>query len=244
MNRQVLITGGSKGLGLSLAESFLAQGDHVHIISRKGLDKKHLPVLPANSGILTSHLFDVSKEGEIKKFASRFLKATPMLDILVNNAGYGGTLSRIEETKTEEFQKFLDMNLKSAFLMSKYFLPKFRKQKKGLILNVSSMAGVRGVPRLFAYSASKFGMHALTECIVKENEDLPFLKCYTIAPGGMNTGMRAAIFGKKDAEKQQSTEFVSRIIHDVLEEKIPLNNGSTIVIRHGKVSQIIPLPGA
>lgn len=244
MNRNVLITGGTKGLGLSLAKKFLNCGDHVHVVSRKGFNRVNLPEMSKSSGILTSHILDVSQEKEVKKFATRFLKENKVLDILVNNAGYGGGLSKIEDTTLQEFENLLNFNLKSVFLMSKSFIPVFRKQRKGLMLNISSMAGVRGVPRLFAYSASKFGIHALTECIVKENEDLQDFRCYTIAPGGMNTEMRSSLFGKKDAQKQQSTEFVSEVIHDVIDGRIPLNNGSTVVIRHSKISQIIPLPGA
>lgn len=242
MRKTIIITGASKGLGFSLTQSFLESGDRVITLSRSTQTLKKLEKKAA--GRLVIRQADVASEAQVKKFAAWLKKSAVKPDILINNAGYGGGLARVEDTSLKEFDKFLRVNLASAFLMSKYLIPVFRKQKKGLLINVSSMAGKRGVPRLFAYSASKFGMQALTECIAKENDDLPDFKCVTVCPGGMNTGMRSAIFGKADAARQQSTEFVAGIIRDVIEDRIPLNSGSDIVIRHGKVYAIHPLPGA
>lgn len=242
MNRTVIITGASKGLGFSLTKSFLESGDRVITLSRTTETLKKL--LKHSEGRLVIRQADASSEVQVKKFASWLKTSRTKPDILINNAGYGGGLARVEDTTLKEFDKFLRVNLASAFLMSKYLIPLFRKQKKGLLINISSMAGKRGVPRLFAYSASKFGMQALTECIAKENDDLPEFKALTVCPGGMNTKMRSDIFGKADAARQQTTEFVTGIIRDVIENRVPLNSGSDIVIRHGKVYAIHPLPGA
>lgn len=243
MSRTVLITGASKGLGYSLAKIFAAEGDHVIALSRTTQTLKKLQKEFPHSTI-EAHSIDVTSESKIKRLVNNIKRKKINIDILINNAGYGGGLSRVEDTTIKEYNKFIDINLTSAFLMSKYFIPIFRKQKSGLLINISSMAGKRGVPRLFAYSASKFGMQALTECIAKENDDLENFKCITICPGGMNSKMRSDIFGKKDAARQQSTDFVAGLINDVINNKIPLNSGSDIVIRHGKITAIHPLPGA
>ena len=105
------------------------------------------------------------------------------------------------------------------------------------------MAGVRAVPRLSAYSASKFGVLALTQAIAKENEASK-IKCIAVSPGGMNTEMRSKLFGRKDAVKQQSPDFVADKIFKIANDKIKLSSGENIIIRHGKITGIQSLPEA
>ncbi len=237
MNRTVVITGASRGLGLALACQFINQGDVVFGISRT---KRHWNAaynLVSNSKHLILTCADISRETVVKNFLAKIKKQTNHIDILINNAGYGGVLSRIEDLKLAEFRKHLDQNLLSAFLMCKYFIPRMRRQKSGLIFNIASMAGKRAVPRLVAYSASKFGILALTQAIAKENLDTP-IKCITVCPGGMNTKMRSDLFGKEDAIRQQSVDFVASIVLQITNNKIRLETGSDITIRHSKVADI------
>lgn len=240
MPKGVLITGASRGLGLALTCKFLADGWRVYGLSRtKKYWKSAYAKLPANANVLFLAL-DLTSEPQVKKLASKFKKKS--LDLVINNAGYGGDLLRIEETSVAEYQKIMNGNMLSAFLVCKHFVPLMRKQKSGTVFNISSMAGQRAVPKLAAYSMAKFGVIALSQAVAKENLDIP-IKCLTICPGGMNTEMRAKIFGKDDAARQQSTEFVSQTIIDVYENKIPVESGGDIVIRHGKITAIHPCPG-
>jgi NAD(P)-dependent dehydrogenase (short-subunit alcohol dehydrogenase family) len=243
MNRVVVITGASRGLGLSLVRRFLECGDQVFGVSRtKRFWRVAVESLPASHNL---HLFqaDLSRESEVRCLAAGVRKKTKRVDILINNAGVGGGLTRIEKESCRGFQRMMDANLLSAFLMCKHFIPLFRRQSGGVIVNVSSMAGQRAVPGLFSYSASKFGVLALSQCLAKENKDRN-LKCVTVCPGGMNTGMRAALFGKEDASRQQSPDFVAGVILKVIDGEIKVESGGDIVIRHGKVTAIHPCPGA
>jgi len=142
-----------------------------------------------------------------------------------------------------EFEKNLTQNLSSVFLMCKHALPFLRKQKKSWVVNLSSMAGKRAVPLLSAYSASKFGVVALSQSLAKENENTG-IQFITVCPGGINTEMRVKLFGTKDANRQQSPDFVASKIVDILQGKIKMASGDDIVIRHGRVTAINPLPGA
>lgn len=126
--------------------------------------------------------------------------------------------------------------------MSKHLIPLFRKQERGFIIHISSMAGQRAVPRLFPYSASKFGLQALSQCIAKENADSS-LKSIAVCPGGMNTQMRADLFGKEDAQKQQGTDFVADIVFRVTDGDVHVESGGDIVIRHGEITAVHPCPG-
>lgn len=240
MPKSVIITGASRGLGLALTRKFLSAGWQVYGLSRtRKYWKSALAKLPAKAN-LSLHALDLTSEPQVRKFASKFKKKT--VDLILNNAGYGGGLLRVEETPVSEYDKLMDGNMLSAFLVCKHFVPILRKQKSGTIFNVSSMAGQRAVPKLAAYSMAKFGILALSQAVAKENLDIP-IKCLTICPGGMNTEMRAKIFGKEDAARQQSTDFVADTIYDIYENTIPVESGGDIVIRHGKITAIHPCPG-
>ncbi len=240
MTQSVVITGASRGLGLTLARQFLEAGWQVFAVSRT---RKHWKTakakLPKNAPV-SFHALDLTSEPQVKKFAAKFKKQP--LDLLINNAGYGGDLLRLEETTVSEYHRLMNGNLLSSFLMCKHFVPIFRKQKRGTVYNVSSMAGQRAVPKLAAYSAAKFGVLALSQAVAKENLDIP-IKCVTFCPGGMNTEMRAQIFGKEDAARQQSTDFVAGIFLDVYTNKTEVESGGDIVIRHGKITAIHACPG-
>jgi len=239
----VIITGASRGLGLSLARKFLQEGDLVFGVSRT---KRYW----ASARKTVSHpenfhlsCFDLTREARVKKFIQEIRRRQGRIDLVINNAGYGGGLCRIEDLSLKEWNRYFEGNLVSAFLVSKHVLPVLKKQKKGLLINISSMAGQRAVPRLSAYSASKFGLLALSQCIAKENSEFG-VRAVTVCPGGMNTKMRADLFGKKDSEKQQTTDFVAEIILNVIAGKLKVESGGDIVIRHGKIAAIHPCPAA
>jgi len=228
---------------LCLAERFVKEGCIVFgtSLTRKFWDlaRKRIP----DGKKFRLSLLDVTREASVKHFISQVRRASGKIDVLINCAGYASRLVPVEKETLYEFQKNISVNLIGPFLMCKYVLPVFRARKKGWIINVSSMAGKRAVPRLGAYSAGKFGVVALTQAIAKENSDTR-LKCVTVCPGGMNTKMRVELFGRRDAEKQQTPEFVAEKIMEVIHGKIKMGSGDDIVIRHGKITAINPLPGA
>ncbi len=242
MNRVIVLTGASRGLGLALAKKFIASGDTVFGISRT---RTHWT---AAKKAVSSDRFqllsgDITSEKTVKTIVAGILRRAGRVDLLLNNAGYCGPLTRVEALSLAEFRKHLKGNLLIPFLMCQAVLPIMLKQKHGLILNVSSMAGTRAVPRLFAYSAAKSGVLALSQAIAKENLDTG-IKCVTVCPGGMNTAMRQKLFGAEDAARQQTAEFMADMIAQVAEGKIEVLSGGHIVIRHGKITGIFPPPAA
>lgn len=241
MSRVVVITGASRGLGLRLACKFLANGDTVFGVTKT---KEHWPKAKQSVQSLDRFFLkqaDLTSEKKASSFLKAVVKEKGRLEVLINNAGYGGGLSRVEATDASEFRKHFTHNLLSQFYMCKHAIPIFRSQRGGLIINISSMAGKRAVPRLAAYSASKFGVLALSQCVAKENADSG-LKCITVCPGGMNTQMRSGLFGEKDAEAQQNADYVADVIMDIVNDKTHVESGGDIVIRHGKVTAINSSP--
>jgi 3-oxoacyl-[acyl-carrier protein] reductase len=243
MNRIVVITGAAAGLGLSLAERFVRQGDTVYGVTKTKRHWKDVRKHISDTTQINLSQVDTTSEPIVRKFVSKVRKEAGRIDILINNSGYANRPTRLERETVEEFQRNLSANLIAPFLMCKYTLPIFKKQNAGWIINIASMAGKRAVPYLTAYSASKFGVLALTQSLVKENNGARF-KCITVCPGGMNTKMRAKLFGKEDAERQQSSEFVADKILEMIDGKLIVESGGDVVIRHGRVTAINPLPAA
>ena len=242
MNRVVVITGASRGLGLELARKFVNAGDKVFGISKT---RKHWAAARKAVGSKDFELLcgDVTSEKKVKELLTKIFRHSHRIDVLINNAGYCGPLTRIEETPAEELTEHLKQNLVSAFLMCKYAIPLMEQHDQSLILNISSMAGTRAVPRLFSYSASKFGVLALSQAIAKENDGTG-LRCFTVCPGGMNTEMRRELFGDEDAAKQQAPEFVAGVIEQIVEGQLEVLSGGHIVIRYGKITGNFPPPAA
>lgn len=240
MNRVVVITGVSGGLGTELAKKFLQLGDSV-----LGIDiKKPSTVCDTfGSAKFKFLLGDITSEKSVKLLFGKIQKQAKRIDVLINNAGFCGPLTRVEDLLLKNFQKHMEINLTTAFLMCKHAIPIMLKRKNGLIVNISSMAGTRAVPKLMAYSASKFGVLALSQSIAKENLNTG-LKCITICPGGMNTEMRRELFGAEDAARQQTPEFMADVISQVADDKITVLSGGHIVIRYGKITEITPPPVA
>lgn len=242
MSRIIVITGASRGLGLALAKKFTETGDTVFGISRT---RKHWPAAKKAVGSDRFKLLsgDITSEKTVKTLLAGIKRQAGRVDILINNAGYWTPLANVENISLKEFQEHFKQNLETAFLMCKHAIPGMKKQPHALIINISSMAGVRAVPRLASYSAAKSGVIALSQAIAKENAGTG-LECITVCPGGMNTDMRIGIFGAEDAARQQTPEFVAGIMAQIVEGKITVLSGGHIVIRHSKITGVFPPPAA
>ena len=242
MNRMIVVTGASRGLGLALAKQFIDSGDTVFGISRT---RKYWPA--AKKAVPSDHFKllagDITSERTVKTLLAGIKRRAGWIDILINNAGYCAPLAAVENVSLQEFREHFRQNLDTAFLMCKYAIPIMQKQPRSLIINVSSMAGTRAVPRLVSYSAAKFGVLALSQAIAKENSETG-LQCITVCPGGMNTEMRRELFGEEDAARQQTPEFVAGIIVQIVEGKLAVLSGGHMVIRHSKITGVFPPPAA
>ena len=238
MNRIIVITGASRGLGLALAKQFVDLGDTVFGISRT---RKYWPV--AKQAVPSDHFKllagDITSEKTVKTLLAGIKRRAGRIDILINNVGYCAPLAPVEKISLKEFRKHFKQNLDTAFLMCKYAIPLMKKQPHALIMNISSMAGIRAVPRLVSYSAAKFGVLALSQAIAKENSETG-LHCLTVCPGGMNTEMRRQLFGVEDVVRQQTPEFVADIMVQIADVKISVLSGGHIIIRHSKIAGVFP----
>ena len=160
MSRTVVITGGSKGLGATIAKAFYEAGDHVALLSRNDTG------LAIQMGSRARFFqVDVSKPTQIKKAFQEVISWRNTIDVLVNNAGYSAwqPLEKIEEDFWDEM---IDTNLKSVLFASQAAVASMTAGAS--IVNISSLAGKRGSANNAVYCASKFGVNGITQSLAKE----------------------------------------------------------------------------
>ena len=178
-----LITGCSTGIGRAIAEAALERGDRVAVTARNPAAIADIVERFPKTAIGLP--LDVADGAQVKAAAAAAEQAFGRIDILVNNAGYG-YLAAIEEGEESEVRALFDTNYFGAIAMVKAVLPTMRRQRRGHIINISSMTGLVSNPGAGYYSASKFAMEAMTECLSKELA--PFnIQSSAVEPGAFRT---------------------------------------------------------
>ncbi len=239
----MLVTGASSGLGLALAQRLNREGAVVYGVSKTRRHWREAREKVAPSGRFFLFEADLGHEASVRRVIRRILRKAGHLDIVINSAGSAHRLTRIEDLSLKAFRTSLEDNLISVFLVLKHVVPIMKKKGSGLIINISSMAGKRAVPRLGAYSAAKFGVVALSQSLAKENLEGD-IQCIAVCPAGINTRMRRELFGLEDAENQQSPEAVAQVIVDIIQGKITVASGGDVIIRQGMAAAIHAAPPA
>jgi len=180
MSKVVLITGGSSGIGKSVANFLTEKGFIVYGTSRN--PDRITEKLPFKLIAL-----DVTNEETIKSAVATVIAKEGKLDILINNAGVGIT-GPIEETPDEEIKKAFQTNVFGPLDVIKAVLPQMRTQNSGLIINITSIAGYMGLPYRGVYSATKGTLELLTEALRMEIKDFN-IQMTNVAPGDFATNI-------------------------------------------------------
>ena len=163
--KAVLITGGALGIGKGITEGFAREGAAVAIADVNQAAAEALAtVITAAGGRAVATIGDVSKSAEAERMVNETVSALGRLDVLVNNAGIQPIdwYFRIEDTPEEVWDRIVGVNLKGAFLMSKYAIPRIRAAGGGAIVNIASVQGLQSQPRVPSYAASKGGILSMT----------------------------------------------------------------------------------
>jgi short-subunit dehydrogenase len=178
MNKVVLITGASSGIGKVTAEFLSDKGYKVYGTYRSPKQ--------GNQPFSLIHL-DLNDVNTIENAIKMVIEKEGRIDVLINNAGTGITGS-IEDTPTEEMRKAFDTNFFGTIDVIKTVLPQMRKQGSGLIINLTSIAGYMGLPFRGVYSSSKSALERVTESIRMEVKNFGII-ITNIAPGDFNTNI-------------------------------------------------------
>lgn len=184
MEKVVLITGGSSGIGKSIGEFLHQKGFIVYGTSRN-------PDQISNSTFPLVAL-DVRDASSIQAAVTKILSETGRLDIVINNAGVGIT-GPLEEIPMEEIKNNFETNFFGPIELMKAVLPQMRSQKSGLIINITSIAGYMGLPYRSVYSASKGALELITEALRMEVKSFG-IQITNVAPGDFATNIAAGRF--------------------------------------------------
>ncbi|MDG2311520.1 MAG: 3-oxoacyl-[acyl-carrier-protein] reductase [Flavobacteriales bacterium] len=199
-----IITGASRGIGESIARSFIAQGATVAFTYRSSEEKaKELEKsLTAGGGQARGFKSDASKMEDAENLVKKVLEAYGGIDIVVNNAGITDDtlLMRMSE---DQWDRVINVNLKSCFNLTKSVLRTMLKARSGSIINISSVVGVQGNAGQANYAASKAGILGFTKSVALELGSRS-IRCNAIAPGFIETEMtgkldEATVQGWRDA---------------------------------------------
>ena len=204
MNRIAIVTGASRGIGRKIAKCLAREG--VKVIANYNKSEKNAielkEELEKEDIKIDIVRADVSKREDAKKLVNYAIEKYGKVDILINNAGISEYKIFTDETD-EDWNKVINTNLYSAFVMSQEVIPNMIHNKSGCIINISSIWGIVGSSLEVLYSISKAGMDGLTKALAKELGPSN-IRVNSVAPGAINTDMNANL--TEDELKQLEEE--------------------------------------
>jgi 3-oxoacyl-[acyl-carrier protein] reductase len=213
-NKTALVTGGSKGIGLAIAEALIAKGYNVVITARNESEvleaAKHLNNL--SPGCAVGIQADARDYAAQAAAVSKAISEYGSLDVLVANAGVG-IFKPVQDLTLEDWDAVIDTNLTGVFYSVKAAIPALEKSS-GYVLTISSLAGKNPFELGAAYNASKFGLNGFSEAIMMDLRKLGIKVSY-IMPGSVATYFNGHTPNEKDAWKIQP-EDIAQIVVDLL----------------------------
>ncbi len=206
MNRNVLITGASRGIGKSIAYAFAMQGDNLFLTCREKIDDLNRISTDIEEKYKVSCRVYKCDVGDYQQVKGLFDEIKD-LDVVVNNAGCA-FIGLLTDMEVSDWQRLMDTNLNSLFYTAKCAVPLMVKKHSGRIINISSVWGEVGASCEVAYSASKGGVNSFTKALAKE-----------LAPSGI--AVNAVSCGVIDTDMNR--QHLSDEDMEQLREEIPMN---------------------
>ncbi|HET8642161.1 MAG TPA: SDR family oxidoreductase [Pseudonocardiaceae bacterium] len=200
-SRVAIVTGAAQGIGRRTAEVLAEHGHELAVLDRQPVD-----------GLAASNVFgqvgDVSSEHDVTAFAAAVLDRFGRVDVLVNNAGIA-LIEAAEHTGADQWRQVLDINLTGPFLMCREFGRHMLAAGRGSIVNIASLAGLRGVADRAAYNASKHGLIGLTRTLAAEW-------------GGRGVRVNAVCPGWVKTEMDEASQAGGAYIDDDITDHVPM----------------------
>ena len=162
-NKIILITGGSRGIGFATAKLFVDEGATVIITSK---NQEQIDKAKQELRNIVGVQADITKENDVKKLIATIIEKFGRIDVLINNAGVLPIFKMLHEISEEEWGDIIDVNLTGHFRITKNVIPHMQKNGQGVIINMSSDAGLKAFENFHAdaYSAAKAAIIHLTKC--------------------------------------------------------------------------------
>lgn len=184
-----VVTGGGRGIGRAAAVALAREGARVGLVARTDGELAETARLSREAGAPAVHVVraDVSRAAELEAALAELERELGPIGILVNNAGIVEP-APVVDTSEESWDRVMAVNLKGPFLAARAVLPGMLARGRGRVINVSSISGTLGTPRLASYCASKWGLLGFTKALAEEVKDRGVLVA-AVLPGSTDTKM-------------------------------------------------------
>ncbi|NIR51789.1 SDR family NAD(P)-dependent oxidoreductase [candidate division KSB1 bacterium] len=215
-NKIAVVTGAGKGIGRATAMALAKEGANLVIISRTMSDLQSLAREIGNVGRKVLPIqADLTRESEIKGVIQESVSKFGGVDVLVNNAGIG-RFARVEELSTLDWDDMFEINLRAMFICTREALPQLKRKDESFVINVASLAGKNAFSGGAGYAASKWGVLALSKCLMLEERDAG-VRVLAICPGSVDTHFfHHPSLPKPNREKVLKPEDVAQTIVDAI----------------------------
>ena len=191
-DKVALITGGAAGIGLETARLFLGEGARVALVDLDDDDLSDAARDLGNPDDLLTIAADVSSVEDSKRYVAQTVEAFGRIDVFFNNAGIEGKVAPLVDQKIEDFDRVLAVNVRGAFLGLQHVLPVMIGQKSGSVINMSSIAGLKGSPNVAPYITSKRAVVGLTRAAAIEAAGHN-VRVNSVHPSPVNTRMMRSL---------------------------------------------------
>lgn len=240
-----IITGAAQGIGKAAAHLFVQHGAKVVVADiQKEKANETVNEIVANGGEAIALKVDITSAADVEHVFQQTLKTYGRIDIVVNNAGFMDDFSPVGDMKDDYWAKIIDINLTGTMHMCRAAVQAFLPQQHGIIINLTSAAGMSGARAGVAYTAAKHGIIGLTKNTAFMYADQG-IRCNALAPGGVNTemgtvfknpnelGQRKVGSGAMNAPKLAEPLHIANVILLTASEQASFINGAVIPVDAG-----------
>ncbi len=243
-----IVTGGNSGIGRATAVALAKEGVKIAVAARRANEGEETVRLIKEAG--SDGIFiktDVANENDVRSLVEKTVEKYGRLDYAFNNAGIEQSMIPLTEQTVEEFDQIMNVNVRGVWLCMKYEIPELIKSGGGAIVNMSSGAGVVGLPQFSLYVASKHAVLGLTKSAALEYAKSG-IRINAVAPGGVDTDMveRLTVGYKQWREMLTSMHPIGRLSNPeeianavvwLLSDKASFVLGHTLLVDGGLVSR-------
>lgn len=226
-----IVTGASSGIGRAIARALAGAGYAVTLTGRDEARLRH-----AAAGLELGRTLvvpcDLADEAAPRRLVDATLARFGRLDVLVNDAG-DAAAAPIDATTPAAWARLLDLNARAPALLIAAAWPTFTAQRRGVVINVSSLAAHDPFPGFFVYAASKAALESLARSVAREAA--PGVRAYNVAPGVTDTPLAARLFGATSAERAgwQRPDDVAALVLRCASGAVDAPSGSTLFVAPG-----------
>ncbi|MGR3722454.1 SDR family NAD(P)-dependent oxidoreductase [Abyssibius alkaniclasticus] len=211
-DKVALITGGAAGIGLETARLFLSEGARVALVDLRESDLADAAGKLGHSGDVLTIAADVSSVEDCKRYVAQTVRKFGRIDVFFNNAGIEGKVAPLVDQTIEDFDRVMAVNVRGAFLGLQHVLPVMIAQGTGSVINMSSIAGLKGSPNVAPYITSKHAVVGLTRAAAIEAAGHN-VRVNSVHPSPVNTRMMRSLEegfypGHSDDVRQQLSETI------------------------------------